>query len=223
MLSKRARSSSAKAQSGARRLRTQIVDHFAGNVLSGTAAQDMATAADDAGLPEFGDIHNKSDQHPEKHAARNLRRRLMKKRAWPDLYKAKIPTWSPKKRRIEEAEMSFILPHAAVAMIHEFGGEELSMFDTSNMDPLCKAHFDSQRARLPQDLPILGLGLWVDGVPCNWDRSESIEVLRAQTQNPKPEPAPPPSRNHHTKTKTEKNQQGWVRELNCCCGMCLSY
>ena len=33
------------------------------------------------------------------------------------------------KGRVEEAEMSFILPHAAAAVIHDFGREELSMFE----------------------------------------------------------------------------------------------
>ena len=25
--------------------------------------------------------------------------------------------------------------------------------------------------------PILALGLWMDGVPCNWDRTDSLEVF----------------------------------------------
>ena len=38
-----------------------------------------------------------------------------------------------------------------------------------------KAHVNMCSAKLGK--PVLGLGLWTDGVPCNWDRSQSLECF----------------------------------------------
>ena len=46
---------------------------------------------------------------------------------------------------------------------------------TGNMDPLTKQHLElcEQEAQCK----LLGIGLWADGTPCNWDRSETVETL----------------------------------------------
>ena len=179
MLSKRGRSSSTKDQAvpGAKRLRGQVVDLFASNVIPGALAQEMTNAARDAGLNEFKDLANRRvEQRVEKHASRNLRRRLLKTRAWPSVYKALVPTWSQKSQQVVQTEMSFCLPHATLSTLLRFGGDRLDLFDTSQMDPVAFRHFTKMVQKLPQDLPWVAIGLWVDAVPCNWDRSESLEV-----------------------------------------------
>ena len=138
---------------------------------------EMSEAAADAGLEEFEGLAGSGrEKAAEKHASRNLRRRLMRTRGWPTAYKAWVPTWSQKERKVVEKEMSFALPHAILATLLQFGGDALDMFATGRMDPLCRKHFDECIGKLPADLPCAGVGLWVDGVPCNWDRTESLEV-----------------------------------------------
>ena len=44
------------------------------------------------------------------------------------------------------------------------------------MDPTSKAHLDKVK-RATNIADIIGIGIHGDGVPCNWDRSESIEVI----------------------------------------------
>ena len=43
------------------------------------------------------------------------------------------------------------------------------------MDPKTKAHLD--RCQIEAGCPLLAMGLWGDGVPVNWDRSESVDTV----------------------------------------------
>ena len=179
MLSKRGRPEANQDRDvpGGKRLRGQVVDIFSSNIISGSQAQEMADAAADAGVQEFEDLANtRPQQNPGKHAARNLRRRLLRGRAWPSIYKAEITTWSTKKNRNVQSWVSFAPPHAILGMLAAWGGGTVDLFDKTQMDPLTSAHFEQSTSKMPQDLPWLGVGLWVDAVPCNWDRTESIEV-----------------------------------------------
>ena len=46
---------------------------------------------------------------------------------------------------------------------------------TDGLDP--KSQEQLLRMQTPHGSPLLALGLWGDGVPCNWDRTESVEVF----------------------------------------------
>ena len=48
------------------------------------------------------------------------------------------------------------------------------LYEKTGMDPLTKQHVESVETTLQQKL--IGVGIWGDGAPCNWDRSDSIEV-----------------------------------------------
>ena len=43
------------------------------------------------------------------------------------------------------------------------------------MDPLSKLHL--QRCEREAGSRLVGVGIWGDGAPYNWDRSESVEVF----------------------------------------------
>ena len=47
----------------------------------------------------------------------------------------------------------------------------------------CRKRFDECIGKLPADLPCASVGLWVDGVPCNWDHTESLRSARARVVN----------------------------------------
>ena len=49
------------------------------------------------------------------------------------------------------------------------------LYEKTGMDPLTKQHVESVETTLQQKL--IGVGIWGDGAPCNWDRSDSIEVF----------------------------------------------
>ena len=47
------------------------------------------------------------------------------------------------------------------------------------MDPVIASELSSSAAclKLEPELRLLGMSLWIDGVACKWDRSESIEMI----------------------------------------------
>ena len=64
-----------------------------------------------------------------------------------------------------------------VEMLEKFvrKGNLDKLYEKTGMDPLTKQHVESVETTLQQKL--IGVGIWGDGAPCNWDRSDSIEVF----------------------------------------------
>ena len=99
----------------------------------------------------------------------------MKWSQWPATYDTAIPVWDPKKGELVERTVSFLLPHELVA----------SLGKTSNLQKLLsKEGFDPKTLEALRQCEesaggtaLLGLGLWGDAVPCNWDRTESLQVF----------------------------------------------
>ena len=73
--------------------------------------------------------------------------------------------------------MPFLLPHdTAVCLEHGDANFILSRDILEEDRALLRAHAEAREpARDPAT--ILPLGLWSDGVPCNWDRCQSLESI----------------------------------------------
>ena len=71
--------------------------------------------------------------------------------------------------------VAILLPLELAEMFFKFGSAD-ALFDESQLDPLSKAHLAKCRA-MTGLLKMLGGSLHGDGVPCNWDKSESVEVI----------------------------------------------
>ena len=74
--------------------------------------------------------------------------------------------------------MPFLLIHEIVAKI--VARSDLKLFcDTEALTGSAAVHMLSAKAELGLDAsyPLLPLALWGDGAPCNWDRSESLEMF----------------------------------------------
>ena len=67
------------------------------------------------------------------------------------------------------------LPHELLAKLYFYGVPD-ALRSTEGMDPLTKEHWARCCAEAGVD-DMLGLGIWGDGCPCNWDRTRSLEVL----------------------------------------------
>lgn len=68
------------------------------------------------------------------------------------------------------------LPHEIIAVLDkESEGQLLSAQNLDKVAPMSKAHLEYCAQQL--NCNPLGLGLWIDGVPLNKNRSESIEVF----------------------------------------------
>ena len=83
-----------------------------------------------------------------------------------------ICCWNPKTEQEELMPLAFILPEEILSMMAATSEREVLM-STDNMDPLPRAHLAKCKASAGVDL--LGIGIWGDGVPCQWDHTESAD------------------------------------------------
>ena len=173
MLSKRQRPYNAEGFSKRARLRRNLEDIFASGQLSAQRLTevckdihriDPASFADAARLPESKGGNNN----------RWWRRRMRKKMAWMPHYWAQVRVLNVKTGKEEWQWMAFHLPHEIVQVLQELSVLE-KLLDTDGMDPISLEHLNS--CEEAAGCPLLGLGLWGDECPCNWDRSESLAVL----------------------------------------------
>lgn len=107
-------------------------------------------------------------------AARNLRRRFVKFSHWPQLYTAEIRTISPKTGAERLQEISFLLPHELIDALVRHGDERV-VFQRGGLDPQSLRHLQDVQAQVNEQ--VIPLGIWGDGVPCNWDRSGSVDCV----------------------------------------------
>ena len=174
MLSKNKRGYDENAIPQHKRCRQNLADAYLAGQVTAARAASLFTGAEAAGATGVEDLARLGG----KNANRSLRRKLLKQHHWPKLYWSKIPCWNPKKQIQEMVEMPFLLPHEVVAKLFEHGGANfvLSRAILEEDRALLRAHAEAcEPARDPAT--ILPLGLWSDGVPCNWDRSQSLEII----------------------------------------------
>ena len=104
-----------------------------------------------------------------------LRTKMFKNRTmWPELYYAQVRCKKLDSDELELCWLAFWLPHELVAALRKQSLDHRLM-DAAGMDPLTKAHLEMVEGQT--GCKMLVLGLWADGVPCNWDRTESVDVL----------------------------------------------
>jgi len=114
---------------------------------------------------------------PNGNSCRDLTRKLLKANQWPQLYWTSIPCWSDKEQQEKEELVPFLLPRE---ILHQFT-EYCDMSQFNNLDSLPTEDMEvlQRGANILQTEAeqLVPLGLWMDGVPCNWDRSHSLNVL----------------------------------------------
>ena len=68
-----------------------------------------------------------------------------------------------------------MLPHELVHTLYSHADPEVLM-SVEGMNPGSQAHLQSAKTELGV-ADLLGLAVWGDGVPCNFDRTESLECF----------------------------------------------
>jgi len=155
-----------------KRLRHNLASLFCENLVAATRCATLVEDADAAGAQHVRDLRVKQD----KNVSRNLLRKLRKGncRGWPKLYYANVRCWSPKTQSAVITKLAFLLPHELVHhLVRRSSPERLSV--KTGMSEDTRAHMEKVSSLI--NGPCLGIGLWCDGVPCNWDRSKSVEVV----------------------------------------------
>ena len=179
MLSKNKRPYDPTHMPAVTRLRRNVQDIMGDNLLANNRVQELVDDIHSSGVPGFGSLASGVGADPmqnrrRKHRAQRLKKRFAKCSKWPNAYWAKIRCLN-RRTGVERGEwVAFFLPHE---MLHALAthGEPDALYDETNMDELSKNHLDYCKREAGTRL--IGLGLWCDGVPCNWDRTQSVETI----------------------------------------------
>ena len=170
MISKNKRAYDADRLEPQTRLRANVQDLFAGNQLTGKRTQELINDIAAAGNDALGSLRGPVSNH----TARNLRRSFLKRNQWPQIYWAQIRVKSLKTDAEELQWCAFLLPHEYIETLARLGSLEC-LLATEGLDPLSREHLEHCQRRA--QCRLVALGLWGDGVPVNWDRTESVETL----------------------------------------------
>ena len=153
-----------------KRLCANLQDIYANNMLPAGRIQEVLNDAAEL-APRSVLRRHKGRLGPNTN--RNLRRSFAKRVQWPQLYEANV-RMANKDGTVDAKPLCFMLPHEYVEALARLGSKDVLMA-TDGLDPLSAAHL--QKCEAKASAKLLPLGLWGDGVPCNYDRSESVEVF----------------------------------------------
>ena len=172
MLAKTKRPYDPSALRGEPKLLANVRDLFASNTVSAKRSQELINDVSSAAgsLRSFKRLRNDKNSN----VARTLKNKFLKNVLWPPNYKAWVRVKNLKTSEEEWQVLSFMLPHETIAALDKAGRREVVMC-RAGLDPLSLNHLQSCERKAGQEL--LALGLWGDGVPVNWDRTESVETF----------------------------------------------
>ena len=160
-----------------KRLRRNLADLYLSNDVSAARAQSLFADAVGAKVSNCADLAAVGDGgRIPNNMARDLKRRLLKGSKWPKPYVASVRTWNDKTEKEVVSKIPILLPHEIVWKIMEDSstaefllGQELGNQSENHLRSVCK-ELGIRRGQT------LGVGLWGDGVPYNYDRSASLDV-----------------------------------------------
>ena len=183
MFAKRQRCYEDKHEPPERRFRSNAAELFLDNTLSGDRVLSLLEDAHAAGAAHVQDLCGLLKSHTSSckknkfrtHAQRDLLRRLLKRCSWPPLYYAPIRIFDQKTQTMQSVECPFMLPHEIVHVFLQ-GHLHDQMLETQGMSASCLENLEKMKQLFSQ-ARALALGLWIDGVPFNWDRSETLECI----------------------------------------------
>ena len=112
----------------------------------------------------------------KQNCSRDITRKLLRRCRWPSLYHAKVRVWDPRKQRLTHCNLPLLLPHDIIYNMLKHGASLEALLSKEGFTIEAAEHLAHARQEL-QCHQLLGLGLWMDGVPCNWDRSQSVETV----------------------------------------------
>jgi hypothetical protein len=153
-----------------------VQDLFAENAISAARASILMAKAQEAGIKIATKVVKKAFTGAKKkflkNASRNLRRSIRKNDKWPDPYWFDARVWDRTKDEEVIKKICILLPSEMLEAIWDNGLKEV-LLGTDHYDKLTKDHHAWMKQQLNVQ-ELLGFGLHGDGVPCNYDRSESV-------------------------------------------------
>lgn len=158
-----------------KRLRHNIADLFLANDISGCRTKSIFNDAKAAGLINVAGLTSSSSSNPTStrvNANRNLTKKLLKNKGWLQPYYALIRVWDRKSQKEVRKWVPFLLPHEILLSLATYN-DVSDLLVTTGMCDASRQHLASVQ---PPATDMVGLGVWSDGCPCNYDRTQSLEV-----------------------------------------------
>ena len=177
MFAKRGKPYDPEAISPSKRLRANLEDLFVHNDISAERAAELFEDAHKARAPGFRKLARIAKRNP-KHLKRDFLRNFTRTNKWHSHYIAQVRVWDAKTQSVGWRKIPFMLPHELLhALLRKHSNEEVLLeqrgLATQSQTNLAKAAGEMNL----EASSIVPLGLWVDGVPCNWDRGQSLECV----------------------------------------------
>ena len=156
-----------------KRFRADMIDIFLNNDLSGQRSARVLGNASLAGTQHIEDLQ----VAPGKNAYRNLLRKCFRNTKWPAPYELQVTAFNEATDAEEKSKLCMLMPHEVVHALLKVNDprvllehQRAILAERPDLEHL--ANFD-----LAKDDKALLLGLWIDGVPFNSDRSQTLETI----------------------------------------------
>ena len=157
-----------------RRLRKNLADLFLSNAVSGSRAHTLFDDADVSGCKHMKDLVKCGNKGiAKKNLSRDITKKLLKHKHWPKPYWCTIRIYNPKVQIKQWAKVCMLLPHEIIAALARKADLDV-LLSQEGMAASTRAHLQAASQELNVDR-LLGVSLWCDSVPCNFDRSQSVE------------------------------------------------
>ena len=137
-------------------------------IAGATGVKDLVKGAEKSGSGE-------KQANWEKNLARDMKRKMLKNCPWFNEYIALIPCYNPGTQAEEMKKIPFLLPHE-ILFVFSKRSEKKDLLQTGGMCELSKKHLANMQMQF-QVREAIGLGLWFDGTPYNYDRSQTLECI----------------------------------------------
>ena len=163
----------------AKRLKFNIADLLMTGDISAQRARALAEDAQQSKPEHLEDIVRcgARGKHPG-NIFRDVVRKLMKRRDWPSFYYAPIRVFDLASQSIKVVSIPMLLPHEVIHCFAFHAQDQRAILQQDRLTTDAKAHLAYCAKQLgTQASELLYLGLWGDGVPFNWDRSQSMELF----------------------------------------------
>lgn len=154
------------------RLRRNVQDLVGNNALASDRLTELARDIHRVDAGSFADVAR--IREGGNHQARDLRKVFLKSTAWMPLYWAQVRVKNIKSGKLESQWLAISLPHEIVHVLQRQGILE-KILERDGMDTLTRQHLEKCEGETRCKL--LGLGIWADGTPCNWDRTETVDTV----------------------------------------------
>ena len=150
-----------------------MLDLVSRNEVSGRRGATLINDMDAAGAAGVRDLI--TSKKWLQNAPRSLRRKF-RKSGWPPLYECMVRCWNQKTQAEELQKLYMWLPHEVLDRLEHFGHMDV-LTGTEGLDDVSAQHHREAKAALGGLDDVVACGIWQDGVPCNWDRSVSAEIV----------------------------------------------